>query len=188
MVKSCRLRSVLSQIRLKVPTRKPASHTIRALARKLMQIDKPLAILALAGRAMTDLARVERALLPVRGEVDESIDGLKLVNDQLGHATGDQLIRDAAGVLRESLRDTNILARFGGDEFAAFALDNVHPRVILARLRENLHAFNLVQELSYRLAISAGAVHCAPGNGTPLVDYVQLADKEMYLHKQRSLH
>jgi len=116
------------------------------------------------------------------------IDGLKLVNDQLGHATGDQLIRDAADVLRESLRDTDILARFGGDEFVAFALDNVHPRVILARLRENLHAFNLMQERSYRLAISAGAVDCDPGNGTPLVDYVQMADREMYLHKQRSLH
>lgn len=116
------------------------------------------------------------------------IDGLKLVNDQLGHATGDRLIQDAAAVLRESLRDTDVLARFGGDEFVAFALDDAHPRVILARLKDNLHAFNLMQERTYHLAISAGVVQCDPGSDTPLLDYVQLADREMYLHKRQSLH
>jgi len=116
------------------------------------------------------------------------IDGLKLVNDQLGHAAGDQLIRDAAAVLRESLRESDVLARFGGDEFVAFALDDAHPRVILARLRDNLRAFNLMQDRTYRLAVSAGVVRCDPDSGTALVDYVQSADREMYLHKQSCLH
>lgn len=116
------------------------------------------------------------------------IDGLKLVNDQLGHETGDQMIRDAAAVLRESLRDTDVLARFGGDEFVAFALHEAHPRVILARLRDNLQAFNLMQERSYALSISAGAVQCDPGSDAPLLDYVQRADREMYLHKRSCLH
>lgn len=88
------------------------------------------------------------------------IDGLKLVNDRLGHAAGDQLIKDASAVLRESLRDSDVLARFGGDEFVAFVLDDAHPRVMLARLRDNLHAFNLMQERTYHLAVSAGAVRC----------------------------
>jgi diguanylate cyclase (GGDEF)-like protein len=116
------------------------------------------------------------------------IDGLKLVNDQLGHETGDQLIRDAAAVLRESLRDTDVLARLGGDEFVAFALDDAQPRVILGRLRENLHAFNLMQERTYHLSISAGAVQCDPGSDALLLDYLQRADREMYAHKQRCLH
>jgi diguanylate cyclase (GGDEF)-like protein len=116
------------------------------------------------------------------------IDDLKLVNDQLGHETGDRMIRDAAGVLRESLRDTDVLARFGGDEFVAFALDDAHPRVILTRLRDNLGAFNLMQERPYRLSISIGAVRCDPGGEAALLDYVQLADREMYLHKRRCLH
>ena len=116
------------------------------------------------------------------------IDGLKLVNDQLGHATGDELIRDAAAVLRESLRDSDVLARFGGDEFVAFVLDDAHPRTILARLRDNLHAFNLMQERTYHLAVSAGAVRCDVNSGTALVDYVQSADREMVLHKQSCLH
>ncbi|MGI4717332.1 MAG: diguanylate cyclase [Janthinobacterium lividum] len=116
------------------------------------------------------------------------IDGMKLVNDQLGHAAGDQLIRDAAAVLRESLRDSDVLARFGGDEFVAFVLDDAHPRVMLARLRDNLHAFNLMQERTYHLAVSAGAVRCDPAGGTALVDYVEMADREMYLHKRSCLH
>jgi len=116
------------------------------------------------------------------------IDGLKLVNDQLGHAAGDQLIRDAAAVLRESLREIDVLARFGGDEFVAFVLDDAHPGVILSRLRDNLHAFNLMQDRAYRLAVSAGAVRCDPGSGTALFDYVQSADREMYLHKRSCLH
>lgn len=116
------------------------------------------------------------------------IDGLKLVNDQLGHEAGDQLIRDAAAVLRESVRDTDVLARVGGDEFVAFALDDAHPRVILSRLRENLHAFALMQERPYHLSISAGAVQCSPHGDKPLLDYVQQADREMYLQKRSRLH
>jgi len=131
------------------------------------------------------LARRQRAGCSV---IYADIDGLKLVNDRLGHAAGDQLIRDASAVLRESLRDSDVLARFGGDEFVAFVLDDTHPRVMLARLRDNLHAFNLMQERTYHLAVSAGAVSCNPGSGTALADYVQLADREMYLHKRSCLH
>ena len=134
---------------------------------------------------MFRLARRKRASCMV---IYADIDGLKLVNDKLGHDTGDQLIRDAAAVLRESLRDTDVLARLGGDEFAAFALNDVHPRVILSRLWENLHAFNLMQDRTYALSISAGVVQCDPGSDTPLLDYVQRADQEMYAHKRSCLH
>jgi len=116
------------------------------------------------------------------------VDDLKLVNDQLGHDAGDHLIRDAAAILRESLRNTDVLARFGGDEFVAFALDDAHPRAILGRLRDNLGAFNLMQERPYRLSISIGAVRCDPGCDATLLDYVHLADRAMYLHKRRCLH
>ena len=60
--------------------------------------------------------------------------------------------------------------------------------MILARLRDNLHAFNLMKERTYLLAVSAGAVQCDPGSGVALLDYVQSADREMYLHKRSCLH
>ena len=51
------------------------------------------------------------------------VDGLKLVNDTLGHAAGDDLLRAAAWVLRRSLREQDLLFRIGGDEFVAFLPD-----------------------------------------------------------------
>jgi diguanylate cyclase (GGDEF)-like protein len=116
------------------------------------------------------------------------VDGLKQVNDELGHDAGDGLIRDAAAVFRESFRDADVVARLGGDEFAAYALDDGQPAVILARLHANLHAFNLMQERAYRVSISAGVVQCDPRSERSLLNYVELADQQMYRHKRQRLH
>jgi diguanylate cyclase (GGDEF)-like protein len=116
------------------------------------------------------------------------IDGLKRVNDQLGHDMGDQLIRDAAHVLRQSFRQADVLSRLGGDEFVAFTLDDEQPDVILERIQTNLHAFNLMQERPYAVSISAGIVQCDPGAGQSLAHYVLLADEKMYAQKRSRLH
>jgi len=116
------------------------------------------------------------------------VDGLKSVNDELGHETGDGLIRDAASVFRESFRDADVVARLGGDEFVAYTLDDRQPWVILARLHANLHAFNLMQERAYRVSVSPGIVQCDPASEQNLVNYIVLADQQMYLHKRRRLH
>lgn len=116
------------------------------------------------------------------------VDGLKQVNDELGHETGDNLIRDAGAVFRESFRDADVVARLGGDEFVAYTLDDGQPEVILSRLHANLHAFNLMQERPYRVAISAGIVGCDPASERDLLNYVVLADQQMYAQKRRRLH
>lgn len=116
------------------------------------------------------------------------IDGLKHVNDQLGHDMGDQLIRDAATVLRQSFRQADVLSRLGGDEFVAFTLDDEQPDVILERIQANLHAFNLMQERPYSVSMSAGVVQCDPGAGQSLAHYVLLADEKMYTQKRGRLH
>jgi len=115
------------------------------------------------------------------------VDNLKQVNDGLGHASGDHLICDAAAVFRESFRGADVVARLGGDEFVAFTLDDAQPNVILARLQDNLRAFNLMQERPYRVSVSAGIVQCDPEGERGLRDYVLLADRQMYLEKQRRL-
>jgi diguanylate cyclase (GGDEF)-like protein len=116
------------------------------------------------------------------------VDGLKGVNDELGHEAGDGLIRDAGAVFRESFRDADVVARLGGDEFAAYALEDGQPQVILSRLHANLHAFNLMQERPYRVSISAGMVQCDPASEQNLLNYIVLADQQMYMHKRRRLH
>ena len=116
------------------------------------------------------------------------VDGLKQVNDELGHEMGDNLIRDAAAVFQESFRDADVVARLGGDEFVAYTLDDGQPEIILLRLHANLHAFNLMQERPYRVAFSAGIVGCDPGSERDLLNYVVLADQQMYAQKRRRLH
>lgn len=116
------------------------------------------------------------------------IDGLKSINDKLGHDVGDRLICDAALVFRQSFRQADVVSRLGGDEFAAFTLDDEQPHIILERIQANLRAFNLMGERPYPVSISAGVVQCDPWDEHPLSHYVVLADEQMYVHKRRRLH
>ena len=116
------------------------------------------------------------------------IDGLKRVNDALGHEAGDRLIQDAAQVFRASFRHADVVARLGGDEFVAYTLDDEQPGVILQRIQANLSAFNLMQERPYLVSISAGVVQCDASNGQTLAQYVLLADEKMYAQKRGRMH
>lgn len=113
------------------------------------------------------------------------IDGLKAVNDALGHASGDQMIRDAAMILSASLREADVLARLGGDEFVAYALDEAQPIALLSRLEHKLVAFNGLQKRPYQLAVSVGMVSCDPLGQASLSDLIQQADRAMYAQKKR---
>jgi len=113
------------------------------------------------------------------------IDGLKQVNDTLGHMMGDQMIRDAASMLSVSLREADVLARIGGDEFVAYALDEAEPHALLARLQQTLDAFNHLRQRPYKLSLSVGMVSCSPTAYVTLSDCIQQADRAMYENKRR---
>jgi GGDEF domain-containing protein len=71
------------------------------------------------------------------------VDGLKDVNDRHGHEAGDVLLRNFAGVLIDTFRESDVVARVGGDEFCVFgAALNLNPEVLLARLDYNIARFN----------------------------------------------
>ena len=86
------------------------------------------------------------------------LNGLKQINDTLGHLSGDQALRDAADVLRHTFRDSDIVARLGGDEFVALA--HVHATqdmsALGARLREHLREFNDTHDRPFELDFSIG--------------------------------
>jgi len=63
------------------------------------------------------------------------LDNFKVVNDSLGHGIGDELLREIARRLGRVMRDTDRLARFGGDEFVVFVEDGADPAVVAERLR-----------------------------------------------------
>jgi diguanylate cyclase (GGDEF)-like protein len=112
------------------------------------------------------------------------IDGLKTVNDELGHDAGDRFIQDGARILQDSFRDSDVVARLGGDEFAAFTLGSTQPQVILARIQEKIQGLRQHSSLPYQISFSTGIVQCDPSSDLTLSNYLALADKQMYEQKK----
>lgn len=115
------------------------------------------------------------------------IDGLKRVNDTLGHDAGDRAIREAAGVLREVLRASDSVARLGGDEFCALlpvqSLDD--SARILERIEDQIRTQNAHPGRDYVLAISAATAPVHRQEERPLAELLRDADQGMYAAKRR---
>lgn len=110
------------------------------------------------------------------------LDCLKLTNDTLGHAAGDQLIRHAAKVLQEGVRGDDMVARIGGDEFAIILpnTDSETAAIVMERIRD-CEATHNWENPEQSIGISLG-VATAIDKG-PLTPILTLADQRMYEDK-----
>ncbi len=113
------------------------------------------------------------------------LDGLKKVNDALGHAVGDQMLLATAKILRESFRDSDIIARLGGDEFGVFLPVCVDVGdTFCDRLTANIDIFNQENNNLYYISMSFGVEHCPPDAAVSLEELLIRADQKMYEHKR----
>ena len=142
----------------------------------------------LASRALFR-ERLEQALEGCRRTDDVAIlfldlDGFKEVNDSLGHAAGDQLLRQVAGRLRESVRDGDTVARFGGDEFAVLV------ESIVARAEAETVARRIVAAVGAPFVIDGRELHvgasiglASAGDAGDIEQLLRNADLAMYKAK-----
>lgn len=115
------------------------------------------------------------------------LDGLKRINDNYGHNEGDAAIVNTAKILKLSFRQADILARFGGDEFAVLAVNTYIESIeeILKRLEENIYNFNANNKKPYKLSMSIGIAPFDIAEKANLEDLLKEADRQLYEEKNR---
>lgn len=118
------------------------------------------------------------------------LDGLKGINDLLGHDRGSQALVDVADLLRRTFRDADVIARLGGDEFAVFAaIDGEAGAAHMAqRFERQIAMHNRTARRPYRISLSLGVVAKAADAMVALDDLVAAADAAMYAQKRTRAH
>lgn len=125
-------------------------------------------------------------LLKVGLRLTAERDLFKKVNDVHGHQAGDAVLAGVAGVIKNSLRETDIFARYGGEEFAliATATDKAGALVLAERLRALIQQTRFVHfERGLFVTVSIGVCTWEPGMGDDLEGLIQRADAALYRAK-----
>jgi diguanylate cyclase (GGDEF)-like protein len=114
------------------------------------------------------------------------VDGLKRVNDTHGHQVGDELLLNAGRVIASVFRETDVIARVGGDEFAVFALVDGAEAMDAARqrLQTRIDEFNALRARPYRISLSVGVEVVPIKGGGSLEELLARADQAMYARKR----
>lgn len=119
------------------------------------------------------------------------LDDLKGINDRYGHKKGDMAIIEIAAILRGTCRESDLIARMGGDEFVVLQIEDTETTsaIFISRLKANIEICNAKSDRSYSLSLSSGMAYCGPETACLIDELLIQADKLMYeqkKHKQKS--
>lgn len=115
------------------------------------------------------------------------VNGLKRVNDVLGHEAGDELLVTVASTVRRNIRSNDFMIRLGGDEFViVFAgMDTALSEQVWARIAASFESINRTEHRPYVVSVSHGIQEMGCGATLSLDDILHLADEKMYEEKRR---
>ncbi|MBI5632591.1 MAG: diguanylate cyclase [Nitrospirae bacterium] len=118
------------------------------------------------------------------------LDDLKTINDTFGHTEGDKAIIEAAGILRETFRESDVAARIGGDEFVVMpaVISNVSLDMVIERLHKNIAQVNAQPGRSYQISISYGIAYYDPEQPCTIEELLNRGDRMMYENKKSKNH
>lgn len=115
------------------------------------------------------------------------VDNLKSINDSFGHNAGDIALTLCAQALEETFRESDIVARIGGDEFVVLAEDDTRELAAVAmRLEQELDRRTAASGLKFPVSLTIGFAHSRPPHELSLDELLQRADEFMYERKRRA--
>jgi diguanylate cyclase (GGDEF)-like protein/PAS domain S-box-containing protein len=173
-----------------ISERKQLEETLRALSLvdELTGIYNRRGFLTLAER---DLKLAKRTNTP-RVLLFIDLDQMKSINDTLGHQEGDLALIDTASILKQAFRDSDIIARIGGDEFVVLAaVTEVAERTrdpfkaLTSRLKEKVGLHNETENRRFKLSMSLGITHYSPESSCSVDELLSRADSQMYAQKKK---
>jgi diguanylate cyclase (GGDEF)-like protein len=114
------------------------------------------------------------------------MNGMKPINDILGHEEGDRALVDVARVLRSAFEDTAVVARLGGDEFVILTLESPADQTdaIRTKIVEKVRTFNCTSDRPYHLSLSVGVAVSGAGSSASVEELLTAADALMYDEKR----
>ena len=148
----------------------------------LTQLRNRRGFLLVAGQVLSFAKRMEQPACLVFIDLD----GMKQINDRLGHDGGDQALVATARLLSESLRESDIVARLAGDEFCVLfsGTSAGGASSAVARLQEAVAEHNRSKGSGPDLSISTGLADWDPSSDESLDELIKRADRRMYAHKR----
>lgn len=114
------------------------------------------------------------------------VNRFKEINDRFGHQRGDKVLQAAASLLLEVVRQSDIVVRYGGDEFLIMLLKpDGEADIVKQRIVEKMTGRNGMNKLvDFPVTLSIGSANWSPGNSEPIDEVLSRADKRMYEDKK----
>ena len=173
------------ELQVEITERKRAEEALKVFSLKddLTGLYNRRGFYTLAEQGLRTAQRMGTEMLLIFGDMDN----LKGINDTFGHKEGDQALVDISQILKETFRESDIIARMGGDEFVILGMNSfgTSAEKLINRFTQILKDHPLQTKRPHTLSLTIGIACFKPQNPCSLDSLIAEADKAMYENKQK---